>query len=148
MGNPEREPVIPPSFEVIHEMAKNNALSAEQNSTDEHGLRYILKRVKDGLTEGAKSLINNESAASVRDYLSTKDDDHRFVIEFIKSTNQKFDENPDLQRRGWEELWLPKAVEGQGWRVTRSQAERLIATYEFRSRRLNTIQSPDDEATA
>jgi hypothetical protein len=116
-------------------------MGAQENdplANSEHGLKYILKRVKDGLADAAKSLVGAEdTAANVRDYLPLKDPDHLMVMSYIKHIEQRYDDNPELARKGWEEIHLPGAVEGQGGRVSRAQAGRLLATLSFRYDRNN-----------
>ena len=130
-GSMEQEPTIPPSFEVIQETARNNA-NGPQESHGERGIGHLLQRVKDGLKDAAKNLVG-DSAENVRDYLPESHQDHVIVMGYIKTLNKKFKDNPDLKREGWEEIWLPQAVEGQGGRITRAQANRVIATIGFRS---------------
>jgi hypothetical protein len=145
MGEQEQVPSsIPPSFEVIQEQARNAAQEIEGRNSKEHGIGYVLGRVKQGLTDAAKSLIGGESKGSLRGYLSRNDPDHRIVIGYIDQVNKKFAENPDLPRDGWDEIWLPSAVEGQGGNVSRAQADRLIAILAFRNSRQEKSVSDGD----
>jgi hypothetical protein len=104
----------------------------DNDSENNHGLGYILRRVKSGLADAARNLISGETEVNVRDYLPVNSDEHRITMIFINDVQKKFHDNPELEREGWEEIWLPSAVEAQGWRITRAQAERLRGTTDFR----------------
>lgn len=145
MAEKEQKPVIPPSFEVLQEQAIHGARRDEDSTPKErYRLGHLLRRVKHGLADAAKSLVGEDSSASVRDYLPVNDPDRRIVEGYIRQVNEKFEINPELQRQGWEEIWLPDAVKMQGGNVTRAQANRLIATLAFRSTHHEAINPEAD----
>lgn len=135
MDERERAPIIPPSFEVVQEQARNDAHQAERGGSGEFGLRHLMGRVRQSLADAAKSLMGSESKANLRDYLPHSDPDYRIVMGYIAQVDKKFADNPEQPRDGWDEIWLPLAVEGQGGNVSRAQADRLLATLAFRSSR-------------